>query len=101
MEKEKILVVHSLQDAQSLNPELNSYVVIRGYTPTFTGEWKDCEGSSLPSSLDAYKGEPVVIVKITPQKVKCYAFPAGKSYCSTETYRQVLNLIRRLEKRLF
>ena len=101
MKKEKILVVHSLQDAQSQNPELNSYVVIRGYTPTFTGEWKDCEGSSLPSSLDAYKGEPVVIVKITPQKVKCYAFPAGKSYCSTETYRQVLNLIRRLEKRLF
>ena len=101
MKKEKILVVHSLQDAQSLNPELNSYVVIRGYTPTFTGEWKDCEGSSLPSSLDAYEGEPVVIVKITPQKVKCYAFPAGKSYCSTETYRQVLNLIRRLEKRLF
>ena len=97
MKKEKIVVVHSLQDAQSLNPELNSYVVIRGYTPTFTGEWKDCEGSSL----DAYKGEPVVIVKITPQKVKCYAFPAGKSYCSTETYRQVLNLIRRLEKRLF
>ncbi len=101
MKKEKILVVHSLQDAQSLNPELNSYVVIRGYTPTFTEEWKDCEGSSLPSSLDAYKGEPVVIAKITPQKVKCYAFPAGKSYCSTETYRQVLNLIRRLEKRLF
>ena len=93
MKKEKILVVHSLQDAQSLNPELNSYVVIRGYTPTFTGEWKDCEGSSLPSSLDAYKGEPVVIVKITPQKVKCYAFPAGKSYCSTETYRQVLKRI--------
>ena len=93
MKKEKILVVHSLQDAQSLNPELNSYVVIRGYTPTFTGEWKDCEGSSLPSSLDAYKGEPVVIVKITPQKVKCYAFPAGKSYCSTGTYRQALERI--------
>ena len=93
MKKEKILVVHSLQDAQSLNPELDSYVVIRGYTPTFTGEWKNCEGSSLPSSLDAYKGEPGVIVKITPQKVKCYAFPAGKSYCSTETYRQVLKRI--------
>ena len=93
MKKEKIVVVSGLSDAQSLNPELNSYVVIRGYTPTFTGEWKDCEGSSLPSSLDAYKGEPVVIVKITPQKVKCYAFPAGKSYCSTETYRQVLERI--------
>lgn len=93
MEKEKILVVHSLQDAQSLNPELNSYVVIRGYTPRFTGEWKNCEGSSLPSSLDAYKGEPVVIVKITDRKVKLYAFPPGKSYCSTETYRQVLKRI--------
>jgi len=101
MKKEKIVVVHSLHDAQSLNPEPDSFVVILGYTPRFTGEWKNCEGSSLPSSLDAYKGEPVVIVKITPQKVKCYAFPAGKSYCSTETYRQVLNLIRRLEKRLF
>ena len=93
MKKEKIVVVHSLQDAQSLNPELNSYVVIRGYTPTFTGEWKNCEGSSLPSSLDAYKGEPGVIVKITPRKVKCYAFPVGKSYCSTETYRQALERI--------
>lgn len=93
MEKEKILVVHSLQDARSLNPELNSYVVILGYTPTLTGEWKNCEGSSLPSSLDAYKGEPVVIVKITPQKVKCYAFPPRKSYCSTGTYRQVLERI--------
>jgi len=93
MKKEKILVVHSLQDAQSLNPELDSYVVIRGYTPTFTGEWKNCEGSSLPSSLDAYKGEPGVIVKITRWKVKFYAFPAGKSYCSTETYRQVLKRI--------
>lgn len=93
MKKEKILVVHSLQDAQSLNPELDSYVVIRGYTPTFTGEWKNCEGSSLPSSLDAYKGEPVVIIKITDRKVKCYAFPTGKSYCSTETYRQVLKRI--------
>ncbi|MFC2696183.1 MAG: hypothetical protein ACFN4U_04010 [Candidatus Absconditicoccaceae bacterium] len=93
MEKEKILVVHSLQDAQILNPELNSYVVILGYTPRFTGEWKNCEGSSLPSSLDAYKGELVVIVKITDRKVKLYAFPAGKSYCSTETYRQVLKRI--------
>lgn len=93
MKKEKILVVHSLQDAQSLNPELDSYVVIRGYTPTFTGEWKNCEGSSLPSSLDAYKGEPGVIVKITRWEVKFYAFPAGKSYCSTETYRQVLKRI--------
>lgn len=78
MKKEKILVVHSLQDAQSLNPELDSYVVIRGYTPTFTGEWKNCEGSSLPSSLDAYKGEPGVIVKITRWKSEVLCFPCRK-----------------------
>ena len=93
MKKGKIVVVHSLQDAQSLNPELDSFVVIRGYTPRFTGEWKNCEGGSLPPSLDAYKGEPGVIVKITRWKVKFYAFPAGKSYCSTENYRQVLKRI--------
>ena len=93
MEKEKIIVVSSLSEAWSLNPKPGSIVVIRGYTPTSTKEWKDCEGSSLPSSLDEYKGEPVVFVKITDWKVKCYAFPTGKSFCSIKTYYEVLERI--------
>lgn len=80
----KIKKVASLEQAKKLDPSPGMFVVIQGYSPKFTEQWNESEGSSLPKSLEKYKkgSTPVVIVKITDRKVKVYAFPEGKAFCT-------------------
>ena len=90
----EIQKVFTLDQAKAVIP--GEFVIIKGFTPVITKEWKYSEGSSLPEEIKAYtkKDRPVVIIKIAKNKTKIYAFPLGKAFCTEKDYYQALAMIR-------
>ena len=90
----EIQKVFTLDQAKAVIP--GEFVIIKGFTPVITKEWKYSEGSSLPENVQVYKQEglPVVIIKIAKNKTKIYAFPLGKAFCTEKDYYQALAMIR-------
>ena len=91
----RIQKVFTLDQAKKITVIPGEFVLIEGYTPVTQG-WKNSEGSALPEEIKAYtkKDRPVVIIKITKNKTKVYAFPLGKALCSEKSYYQVLEILR-------
>lgn len=86
----KLLNASSLEEARNLDPKPGSFVILGGVAPSFTNEWKTCEGSSLPEELRSLRGQNIVLVKVTDHKVKFFKFPEMISLCCEETYYQAL-----------
>ena len=85
-----VVVVKTLEEALKVNPEMDSFVVIEGFVPGNTENWKDSEASSLPASLSKYRDKSALVIKITERKVKFYCLTAKKSLCTTDKYHEAL-----------
>lgn len=92
----EIQKVFTLGQAKKVAVTPGDFIIIKGFTPVITKEWKYSEGSSLPENVQVYKQEglPVVIIKIAKNKTKIYAFPLGKAFCTEKDYYQALAMIR-------